>query len=125
MWIKEKVWTKKCEVFFGKIAVSRHKTLTEDLMLSVKVPLRRVFFFVESHVRLALGEFNERRRPLRLRRWRQQLNPSPRAESKKLSAKRLFTVGQPFAESNTMCSRRREASPRAGVLTLGEALDSR
>jgi hypothetical protein len=69
MWIKEKVWTKKCEGFFGKFVVSKHKTLTEDLMLSVKVRLRRVFFFAESQVRLALGEFNGRRRPLRLRRW--------------------------------------------------------
>jgi hypothetical protein len=58
MWIKEKVWTQKCEVFFGKFAVSRVKTLTEDVMLSAKVLPRHVYFFAESHVRLALGEFN-------------------------------------------------------------------
>jgi hypothetical protein len=90
-----------------------------------KCPPRHVYFFTESHICLVLGESNGRRRPLRLCWWRRQLNPSPRAESRKLSTKGLFTVGQRFAESHTMCSRRREASPRAGVLALGEAPDSR
>jgi hypothetical protein len=96
-----KMWS-----FFGKFAVSRVKTLTEDVMLSAKVLPCHVYFFSESHVRLALGEFNWRRRPLRLRRWRRQLNPSPRAESRMLSAKWLLTWASP--------------SPRAGPCALGE-----
>jgi hypothetical protein len=34
-------------------------------------------------------------------------------------------VGQSFAESQNICSQRREASPRAGGLALGETPDSR
>jgi hypothetical protein len=106
MWIKEKVWTRKCEFFFWKFAVSRNKTLTEGIMLSVKVFLRRVFFLCREPNLQALGEFNGRRRPWRLRLRSRQPNPSPRAEGRKLSAKVLFTVGQSFAESWRFGSRR-------------------
>jgi hypothetical protein len=124
MWIKEKVWTRKCEFFFWKFAVSRNKTLTEGIMLSVKVFLRRVFFLCREPNLQALGEFNGRRRPWRLRLRSRQPNPSPRAEGRKHSAKVLFTVGQSFAESQILCSRRRGASPRAGDLALAEASSS-
>jgi hypothetical protein len=111
--------------FFWTFAVSKKKTLTEGIKLSVKVSLRHVFFLRREPNIQALGEFNGRRRPWRLFLLSRQPNPSPRAEDRKLSAKVLITVGQSFAESQTLRSRRRGASPRAADLALAEASSSR
>jgi hypothetical protein len=37
MWSKEKVWARKCEVFFENFTVSSAHVLTEEGLLSAKV----------------------------------------------------------------------------------------